>query len=90
MMPDFTALAIFKLFDRRASGFLTVGDLSYGFDLLNLKHTTRQSQSFLLAHDLNRDGYLSYPELQSALTPLTPYYADILFSRYPIDLYAVD
>lgn len=69
---------------------MTVGDLSYGFDLLRLKHSTRQAQAFLLSHDLKRDGYLSYPELQTALAPQTPQYADILFSRYPIDLYAID
>jgi len=63
MRPDFTILALFKLFDWKASGFLTIGDLSYGFHLFNLKTTTKQIQWFLINHDLNRDGYLSYHEI---------------------------
>lgn len=62
-LNDFTPLALFKLFDRKTSGFLTVGDISYGLGLLRVKHSTKQAQDFLLQHDLNRDGYLSYNEV---------------------------
>lgn len=81
LRPDFNTFDVFRMFDEKSDGAITIVDFQRGLRDLVINYTESDSELFFRRYDRNRDGRLSFSEFVAALTPDDPYTSGLLGKR---------